>query len=68
MSHTTSYSFPASAYALPSLMASLDALSTMNNAAYCRVRLSKSHKTSKCTFIPEGKRKAVVSFPDINFK
>lgn len=50
------------------LIASLNALSTMHNATYCRVCLSKSHKTSQCIYIPEDKRKIFMRFLNSNFK
>lgn len=50
------------------LVASLDALSTMDNAAYYRVCFSRNHKTSQCTFIPQEKKYAFTCFCDANFK
>lgn len=63
-----SQSSPASSDALFSLLAFLDALSMMNNAAFCRVCLSRNEKTSKNTIIPEGKKNAFSSYRDDNLK
>lgn len=56
MGHIASQSSPASSDVLS--FASLDSLccSIVANAAYCSVLLSKNHKTSRSTFIPEKKK------------
>lgn len=66
MLDTTTQSTPLSTTS--SLIASLNALSTMDNAAYCRVCLSKNHKTSQCIFIPEEKRQLFKHVHDSNIK
>lgn len=61
---TTTQSTPSEA--ISSLIASLDALSTMDDAAHCRVCLSKNHMTSQISFITKNKRKASRRFRDFN--
>lgn len=62
----TTQSTPADAVSL--LIASLDALSTTDNVDYCRLCLSKNHKTLQCTFILEDNLKVISCLFDSNFK
>lgn len=66
MSHNASQSLPASTDASSLLVVCLKILSTMANAAYCRVCLSKNHKKSQCTFIKGESRNASTSCCNAN--
>lgn len=68
VSHTASQLPSTFSDALSLQIASLNALSATENAAYCSVCLSKNHKTSQCFFILEEVKKAFTSFRDTNFK
>lgn len=54
--------------AISSMIASLDALSTMNNTGYCKVCLFKNNKMSQCSFILENKPQIFGRFRDSNHK
>lgn len=54
--------------AIYSLIVSLDAFSTMEEAAYSRVCLSKSLNLSHCTFIHENECHVFTHFRNANFK
>lgn len=63
---TTAQSTPSDAIFSP--IASLGALSAMDNAGYCKFRLSKHHRASQCTVMPENKHKIVTCFRHSSFE
>lgn len=54
--------------AILSLVASLNALLTMNSSAYWRVCFSENHRTLQCNFTLENKRQVFTRFRDSNTK
>lgn len=68
VSHTPFQPSPAYSDPLLLLIAILNELSSMNNAVYCKMRLSENHKTLQCIFIPGEMQNALTSFRNANYK
>lgn len=68
MSHAASQLSPKSSDELSLLVVRLNALLTMTNVAFCRVCMSRNHKTSQCSFIQKIKRDAFTSFCNANIQ